>query len=183
MPLEYQQAKTAVFSVDNIRISIGEASVSRSLRVQTISFGDGYSQTIADGLNADLERWSIRTAPMSNVEAWGLESWLMRTRGIPFLWTPPDATKSFKATMTAGQVVLGYRDLASVSVTGYSTPTNYTVNLATGVITSVNIPNGTDLSISLTVAPRYYQLQNEWTLSDLSPSTKVASFELKRIYK
>lgn len=178
----YQEAKAAVFAIDNIRLTV-EATPSRGLRVQTVQFGDGYSQTIADGLNADLERWSIRTAPMSNEETWGLESWLMRTRGVPFLWTPPDATRTFKATVADGKVVLGYRNLASVSVAGYSSPTNYTVNLASGVITSVNISNGTVLTVTLTAAPRYYQLQNEWTITELGPSAKVVSFEIKRVYQ
>lgn len=181
MPYTYEQAKNAVFTFDNVRLTV-EATVSRGLRLKSSQFGDGYTQTLADGLNTDLERWSIRTAPMSNEEAWGLESWVLRTRGIPFPWTPPDATRTFKVTVTAGKAVLGYRDLASVSVAGYSSPTNYTVNLAKGVITSVDIPNGTALTVTLTVAPRTYQFASEWTVTELGPNAKVISFEIKRVY-
>ena len=181
MPYTYQQAKSAVFSIDNIRLTV-EATVSRGLRLQVAQFGDGYNQTALDGLNSQLEKWSIRTAPMSNEEAWGLESWVLRTKGSPFLWTPPDSTKTFRATVTSGKVQLGYQQLASVTLDGYTNPTNYTVNLATGVVTSVNISNGTTVLATVVLAPKYFQPTSEWTVTELGPNAKVISFEVKRVY-
>jgi phage-related protein len=177
----YQEAKSAYFEVDNLRLTI-EATVSRAMRVKTISFGDGYNQTQIDGPNSDIERWSIRTAPMSQEETNGLESWLMRTRGAPFSWTPPDATKKFPIRFTTDSYTLGYRNLASVSLADYTSPTNYTVNLNTGVLTRVDVPKDTNVTATVTLAARSYQLQNEWTISQLSGSTYVMSFEIKRVY-
>lgn len=181
MAYSYAQAQNAVFSFDNIRISI-EATVSRTLRVNTVTFGDGYTQTIADGLNNEMERWSIKTAPMSLEETWGLESWLLRTRGTPFQWTPPDSTKTLKAVVQAGKIELGYRNLNNAVIDGYSVGTNYTFNGTTGTITAITIPNGTTVSVNISLSPRWYQLNGEWSISELGPSAKVMSFELKRVY-
>lgn len=119
---------------------------------------------------------------MSANEAWGLESFILRTQGQPFLWTPPDASKAFKAVVSQGRLRLGYTDLASVSLRGYTNPTDYTVNLSTGVITSVTIPEGGEVEVSLRLAPRYYQPAGEWTTSELGNGLYVISFELKRVY-
>lgn len=177
----YQQSATAPFDAENLRITV-EATVSRGLRTKITQFGDGYNQTQTDGLNNQLERWSIRTAPMSENEAWGLESWLMRSKGAPFQWTPPDSTKTFRAYMSGSRLELGYRNLATVALSGYANPTNYTANLTTGIITSVNIPSGTSVTVSLTLAPRWYQLQGDWSITDLGSQQYVISFELKRVY-
>lgn len=181
MTLTYQQAAQVPFEVDNLRLTI-EATSSKGLRLKVASFGDGYNQTQIDGLNNQLERWSCRTAPMSPNETWGLESFILRTQGSPFLWTPPDAIKAFKAKIASGKLVLGYKDLAAVALDGYVSPTNYTVNLATGVITSVTIPNDTVVSVTATLAKRYYQPASEWTTTELGNGRYIISFELKRVY-
>lgn len=180
-PLTFNQAKIVPFEVDDIRLSI-EATSSKGLRLNVASFGDGYQQTALDGLNNQLERWFCTTVPMSANEAWGLESFIISTNGQPFLWTPPDANKTFRKKVSGGQIVLGYNNLASVTLDGYTDPTDYTVNLVTGVVSSVTIANDVAVVVNAVLTPRYYQPTSEWTTTELAPDKYVISFELKRVY-
>lgn len=172
---------TAFITLNNMPVAI-ETTVRRTVRTQRIQFGDGYSQILTDGLNAQQEVWSCNTGPLNEDEAYGIESYLYRKRGQAFTWTPPNATKAFTAQFEGGALDLGYTNLGSLVLTGYTRPTNYTANLSTGILTAVTIPNLTDVAISLTLAPRNYVIENGWEFSFISCKYFVLSFEMRQVY-
>lgn len=159
-----------------------ESRVKRSKRFQRSTFGDGYSQVIGDGLNAEKETWTCQTPPMSELETFSVESALKRYADSPITWTPPDATKTFRAQFTGGVLTLGYTNLQALALTGYTRPANYTANLATGALTSVTIPNNVPVTISLTESAKQYLLRDGWELINLGSKIYQLSFELERIY-
>lgn len=167
--------------LDSLRLTF-DTTVQRSTRIQRVQFGDGYTQLIKDGLNDELETWSCTTPAMSGDETWGLEAFLQRNKGQALSWTPPDATKTFAIQFTAGTARLGYTDIANLVLSGYTRPANYTANIATGVLTSVNIPNATDITTTLTLAPRTYLLQDSWNIAFIAPDIYKLSFTLTRVY-
>jgi phage-related protein len=61
----------------------------RAQRIQRVQFGDGYSQVLTDGLNQDSEVWECTTIPLTNEEAFSVESYLLSTKGQPITWSPP----------------------------------------------------------------------------------------------
>lgn len=166
---------------DNLRLTF-DSNVKRSKRYQRATFGDGYSQILGDGLNAERETWSCTTPPMESFEAFSVEAALKRYADAPITWTPPDATKTFQSQFTAGSLTLGYTNLQSLSLFGYTRPTNYTANLVTGVLTSVTIANGTIVRITITENPKQFLLRDGWQLNYIAPEVYQLSFELERIY-
>ena len=70
-------------------------SVKTSYRTLVNNFGDGYSQTVPDGLNSKMETWDL-TWEMNQVDADDLEAQLSVLAGQTFEWeTPRGDTKSF----------------------------------------------------------------------------------------
>ncbi|MBM5802205.1 MAG: hypothetical protein FJ077_15575, partial [Cyanobacteria bacterium K_DeepCast_35m_m2_023] len=149
---------------------------------QLINFGDGYSQLLTDGLNIDQERWRCETPPLPYSSAYSVESFFLSTKGQAISWTPIMATKNFQRPFASGILNLGYDAIASLTLTGYTRPTNYTANLATGLLTSVTIANGTVVDITLTLAARNYILADGWEMTPASSGYMTVSFELVRIY-
>ena len=92
------------------------------------------------------------------------------------------ATKNLQRPFQSGILDLGYDNIASLTLAGYTRPTNYTANLATGRLTSVTIANGTVVDVTLTLAARNYILSNGWEMIPASSGYMVVSFELVRIY-
>lgn len=59
-------------------------------RVLDAQFGDGYSQTSADGLNAICHTYSVAWALLTKTEMEAFTDFLAAHGGhTPFLWTPP----------------------------------------------------------------------------------------------
>lgn len=172
---------TAFITLNNMPVAI-DTTARRTVRTQRVQFGDGYSQILTDGLNAQQEVWSCNTGPLDENDAYGIESYLYRKKGEAFLWTPPNATKAFTAQFEAGTLELGYSNLDAVSLTGYTRPTDYTANLSSGILTAVTIPNLTDVSVSLTLAPRNYVIEDGWEFSFISCKYFVLSFEMRQVY-
>jgi len=168
-------------NLDSLRLTF-DTTVQRSTRIQRVQFGDGYTQLIKDGLNDELETWSCSTPAMSGNETWGLEAFLQRNKGQALSWTPPDATKTFPVRFTAGTLQLGYTNIATLVLSGYTRPGNYTANTTTGLLTSVTIPNGVDVTTTLTLAPRTYLLQDSWNIAFIAPDIYKVSFTLTRVY-
>jgi len=58
-------------------------------RVRTASFGDGYVQTVRDGINNMPRSWSVQfTRATSDIDA--IEAFLISVGAdVPFNWTPP----------------------------------------------------------------------------------------------
>lgn len=154
----------------------------RSQRIQRAQFGDGYSQILTDGLNAEQETWQCQTPPLKYSEINSIESFLLEQKGQAISWTPPLSTKTFSKPFASGQLNLGYTNLSALTLTGYVRPSNYTANLATGVLTSVDIADGTAIPISLTLAAKNFLLSDGWTISTLSSAYARLSFSLTRVY-
>lgn len=154
----------------------------RSQRVQRAQFGDGYSQVLTDGLNAEQETWQCQTPPLTYPEINSIESFLLEQKGQAISWTPPLSTKTFSKPFASGKLNLGYTNLSALTLTGYTTPSNYSVNLVTGVVTSVDIADGTAIPISLTLAAKNFLLSDGWRISTLSSAYARLSFSLTRVY-
>ena len=75
---------TAFITLNNMPVAI-DATVRRTVRTQRVQFGDGYSQILTDGLNAQQEVWSCNTEPLDENDAYGIESYLYRKKGEAFL--------------------------------------------------------------------------------------------------
>lgn len=157
-------------------------SVTRNHRTQFASFGDGYSQVLTDGLNSQQEAWRCKTIALTNEEIYSLESYLLSLQGAAIEWTPPFNTKTFSRPFANGVLNVGYTDISSLSLDGYTRPTNYTANLATGLLTSVDIANGTVVEITLSLNARNFVLTGGWTITPVSPAYAILEFELKRVY-
>jgi phage-related protein len=166
---------------DDLKLTFN-SRVKRSKRFQRSTFGDGYSQVVGDGLNAEKETWTCQTPAVTEMEAFSIESALKKYADSAITWTPPDATKTFESQFAAGAMTLGYTNLQSLSLSGYTRPTNYTANLVTGILTSITIPNNVAIKITLTENPKQYLLRDGWELSYIAPKVYQISFELERIY-
>jgi len=159
-----------------------DSSVKRTKRFQRAAFGDGYSQILSDGLNAEKETWSCTTPAMAGEEAFSVEATLKRYADTAIPWSPPDSTKTFQAQFTAGTLTLGYTNLQTLLLRGYTRPANYTANLVGGVLTSVTIADNVPIAITLTENPKNYLLRDGWQLNYIAPDVYQISFELERIY-
>lgn len=168
-------------TIGDLRLTF-ESDVRRSKRFQRATFGDGYSQILGDGLNAEKETWSCTTPAMDSFEAFSLESYLKRYADTAITWSPPDSTKTFQSQFTSGTLLLGYTNLSSVELSGYSRPANYTANLTSGLLTSVTIANNVPVRITLTENSKQYLLRDGWQLNYIAPDVYQLSFELERIY-
>jgi len=154
----------------------------RSQRVQRAQLGDGYSQVLTDGLNAEQETWQCQTPPLTYAEVNSIESFFLEQKGQAISWIPPFSTKTFSKPFASGKLNLGYTNLSALTLTGYTRPTNYTANLVTGVLTSVDIADGTAIPISLTLAAKNFLLSDGWTINTLSSAYARLSFSLTRVY-
>ena len=79
-------ANVFTFQLDRVEESIVEFSIAslsleRTSRVKTVQFGDGYEQSVPDGINTEDYRYSIETLPLSDVQATNIESSLTALKG------------------------------------------------------------------------------------------------------
>lgn len=75
-----------------------DMEVSSQPSVREVRFGDGYSQRMAAGLNADLKTYSV-TLSVTREEARHLEAFLAEHGGWKaFLWTPPYGYRQIRVT-------------------------------------------------------------------------------------
>lgn len=151
-------------------------------RIQRAQFGDGYTQVLTDGLNTDSETWSCETVVMPLEEIYSIESYLLSLKGQTITWTPPNNQKDFARPIASGELHLGYTNISTITVTGYTRPTDYTINLATGLLTSVTIPDGTVVEISITLDPKTYLLGDGWQIKPAFSGHASMSFELVQVY-
>jgi phage-related protein len=69
--------------------SLGFTSES-SPRINVASFGDGYTQRVADGINNMKQTWSLQFQSNSIATATAIEAFLVLRGGTTsFTWTPP----------------------------------------------------------------------------------------------
>ena len=168
-------------SFDDIELDYA-TQARRSTRIQRAQFGDGYSQVLTDGLNADVEKWDCVSTLLTNEEANSLESYLLSLNGSPIQWTPPLNTKKFARPVQSGQLDLGYKNIATLHLEGYHTPANYTVNLTTGIVTSNTILDGQRVDVTLVQAAKNYVLDNGWIFELVSPGFSRLKFSLTQVY-
>lgn len=159
-----------------------DSRVSRSKRFQRVTFGDGYSQILGDGLNAEQETWSCITPVMPGFEAFSIEANLKRYADTAIEWSPPDSTKSFQVQFVAGTTTLGYTNLSTLDLEGYTRPTDYTANLASGVLTSVTIADNKPVKVTVTENAKKYLIREGWELNFIAPDLYQITFDLQRIY-
>lgn len=68
-----------------------------SVRVNNITFGDGYSQRYADGINTVSGEWALTFGSRSISDANAIETFLKARNGVDFfLWTPPGEVSAVK---------------------------------------------------------------------------------------
>lgn len=66
-------------------------------RVKSAKFGDGYEQTVVDGLNALERQWNVTWEPLTLANKNTFVSYLRGKMGsTPFLWTPPGEASPVK---------------------------------------------------------------------------------------
>lgn len=167
--------------LDDLRLTFN-TKVKRSKRSQRFSFGDGYSQILTDGLNSQREIWSCETPAMESDEAFSIEAYLNRYADTSIQWSPPDSTKTFNIQFAAGTTYLGYTNISTLTLENYTRPTNYTANLVTGLLTSVNIPNGVFVKATITEEPKQFTLRDGWELQYIAPGLYAITFDLERVY-
>ena len=71
---------------NKITIDSSKSTVNRIIKAQ---FGDGYAQTIQDGLNSNIDFWNIIYAPLTGTDLTTVENFIT-TVGVHtfFEWTP-----------------------------------------------------------------------------------------------
>jgi phage-related protein len=66
------------------------ASVQKAPRVRTVSFGDGYEQRLAYGINTNPREWNLTFNNKTVAQADLIDSFLTTANGVNnFDWTPP----------------------------------------------------------------------------------------------
>lgn len=68
-------------------------------RTLGVKFGDGYAQTVGDGINNAVQSWPLKFSGFES-KVLSIRDFLRRHAGYrPFLWSPPlDGPKLFTAT-------------------------------------------------------------------------------------
>jgi phage-related protein len=62
-------------------------------RVRVASFGDGYEQRVADGINVNAQVWNLQFNNRTNTEAGDILTFLAARNAVEaFDWTPPNGS-------------------------------------------------------------------------------------------
>ena len=85
-------------ALDTDRYPILKSSAgTENLRIKGVDFGDGYKQTVIDGINYEIEEWNLQFQAMETAKANTLRSMLKNslngTRNL-LSWTPPGDTET-----------------------------------------------------------------------------------------
>jgi phage-related protein len=95
-------------------------AIGRKFRTLAVNFGDGYNQTIQDGLNNVVETWQLSWQALPDAGADDIEDQLTTIAGLAFEWTTPKGqTKRFMC----GDVSRSYTGYGNNSVTAVFTET------------------------------------------------------------
>lgn len=57
--------------------------------INEAKFGDGYTQSVAIGINAEVQRWSVSTNAYEAEMRDDIVAFLRSHKGVVFYWTPP----------------------------------------------------------------------------------------------
>lgn len=70
-------------------------SVKSEPKTRTAGFGDGYAQIVADGINNDMEEWTVRFTGTTE-RGLAIRNFLRERGGSkPFTWTTPEGDTHF----------------------------------------------------------------------------------------
>lgn len=94
-------------------------SCTRSPRVLSIKFGDGYEQRSPDGIHADLQSWVLTFDHCPVAEADAIEAFFTAntTWSAPFSWTPPRAGSASKFICRSWRRTVASPTTDSIAVT------------------------------------------------------------------
>ena len=66
------------------------ATMTRTPRIRSVKFGDGYEQRGLDGINANPQKWTLTWSGKAPSDAATIEAFLVAQGGVTsFTWTPP----------------------------------------------------------------------------------------------
>lgn len=92
------------------------AQVTKSPRVRSVKFGDGYEQRLAYGINTAPQVWDLSFAQRDDTEASGIEAFLAAANGVDwFYWTPPNGATQYKFICREWQRSLDKANLNTVT--------------------------------------------------------------------
>ena len=97
-------------------IPLAQPSVTKSPRVKTAQFGDGYQQRVADGINTIAQVWNLNfRSSKAVIDA--IDAFLALKNGATsFTWTPPNGTE-IKVTCASWARTLDGKSIHSLSAT------------------------------------------------------------------
>ncbi len=122
-------------------------STDQSPRVHTASYGDGYEQRVAAGINNIPESWSLTWNNRSNADANKVIKFLEDEAGVTaFDWYPPDTEISSTATGTSANKLI---DSAQIFTNRYLNTT--VIDSASGQATVTAIDSDTQLTLSANI--------------------------------
>lgn len=85
-------------------------------RVRSVSFGDGYQQRQANGINARNDTWDLQFQRRTNTEATAIMDFLAARAGVEaFDWTPPNEATAIRVVCSEWNKTLDRYNLNSVS--------------------------------------------------------------------
>lgn len=85
-------------------------------RVRVFSFGDGYEQRQADGLNARNDTWDVSFQNREDAEAADILQFLATRAGVEaFDWTPPNESTAIRVVCREWNRSLDRANLNSIS--------------------------------------------------------------------
>lgn len=92
------------------------AQVQAQPRVRAVTFGDGYQQRQADGINNLPQVWSLQWQNRDNTETNAIKSFLALRAGVEaFDWTPPNEDTAIRVICSEWQVTTVRYNLNNVS--------------------------------------------------------------------
>lgn len=94
------------------------AQVQVKPRVRTVSFGDGYQQRQADGINTQPQVWTLQWKNRDNTETDEIKSFLVARGGVQsFDWSPPNEASAIKVICSDWTVSTVRFNLNDISAT------------------------------------------------------------------
>jgi len=87
-------------------------------RVRVVSFGDGYEQRLAYGVNTQPKNWTLRWSASSNSDADAIEAFFEARGAVEsFEWTPLQEATAYKFVCREWQREHQYADINTITAT------------------------------------------------------------------
>lgn len=170
------------------------ASESSKPRIRSFSFGDGYEQRIADGINTLGQTFSISFKNRSLTEANAIVDFFESKNAVtPFAYSPPGFASATTGTQfTANNTITG-TGLSGLGDDGWilvvgstSNDKGYSID-STGTNTATTLttydPQVTSATESFTVLKALGVICEQWSISHPQPNIATVTAKLKRVYE